>query len=61
MILGIYIYDFLLYVMNHPIEDGEIIQVADTEYLFDNGELTEIACSYPDMETGLAALQKSVD
>lgn len=52
---------FLLCVMNHPIEDGEIIQVDDTEYLFDNGELTEIACSYPDMETGLAALQKSVD
>ena len=46
--------------MTQPIEDGQIIQVDGIEYLYDDGELTEIACSYPDMETGLAELHKSV-
>lgn len=40
--------------------DGRIIKVDGTEYLVEDGTLTEIACSYPDMETGLAALRESV-
>ena len=44
----------------NPIEDGQIFESNGREYLYDEGEITEIACSYPDVETGLAALRKGI-
>lgn len=47
--------------MSKPIVDGQLFEVNGVEYLYDEGEITEIACSYPDVETGLAALRKDVE
>ena len=47
--------------MSKPIEDGQFFTADGVEYLYDEGEITEIACSYPDVKTGLAALRKSAD
>ena len=48
-------------VMSKPIEDGQLFEVNGVEYLYAEGEITEIACSYPDVETGLAALRKEIE
>ena len=43
--------------MTDTIPDGESIEKDGKTYVSDDGELVEIACSYPDMETAIKALQ----
>ena len=47
--------------MNQPYQDGQVFEENGVEYLYEDEEITEIACSYPDVETGLAALQAKID
>ena len=44
--------------MANIVPDGESIEENGKTYVSDDGELVEIACSYPDMETAMKALQK---
>ena len=43
--------------MTNIIPDGESIEKNGKTYISDDGELIEIADSYPDIETALKALQ----
>ena len=47
--------------MSKPIEDGQLFEANGREYLYDDGEIIEIACSYPDVKTGLAALRRDIE
>lgn len=47
--------------MSKPIEDGQLFEANGREYLYDDGEILEIACSYPDVKTGLAALRRDIE
>ena len=50
----------MIIIMAPRISDGHIITKNGVRFIADEGDLVEIACSYPDMETAIAALQKSV-
>ena len=44
------------------IQDGQFFKTEDgTKYLYVDGDIIEIACSYPDMKTALAELHKDMD
>lgn len=43
--------------MSKPIEDGQIFESGGVEYLYDEGEIIEIADSYPSVDAALAALR----
>lgn len=47
--------------MEETRQDGQFYEDGGVEYLYHDGKAIEIACSYPDIETGLAALKKSVE
>lgn len=44
-------------VMSRPIEDGQIFESGGVEYLYDDGEIIEIAESYPSVDAALKALR----
>ena len=44
--------------MTDTIPDGESLTEDGKTYVSDDGTLIEIACSYPDMETAIKALQE---
>ena len=46
--------------MTDIIPDGTYIERDGKTFVSDDGELVEIACSHPDMETAIEALHQSV-
>lgn len=46
---------------NHTVPDGTFLNSENKTFVVDDGELVEIACSYPDMETAIKGLHEGLD